>query len=312
MRTFVIFTLVLVFSCLTISAQELVKQELERNGLHYPWMVTITNGYNLGVQGSVLGTSTTRNADDQIIGISNNRGSYGTGMSPGISVDYLLNKNISVGLAGEYLIGSSITTNEDTQDGAALQSESKMQAIRVAPRVTVSSHITKRTSLFARVGVDFVLGPVINSTSNFIGDFLPEGALDPGMLPPGFEDFIPVLDNLEINTKTRGNFSPAVMLQLGAQFRFSQLLGMQVALDYRGYTFVNKSSTTEVSGLGLIGSFLSVPYLSEVNYTSELNANSNNTSVNAENVDFTAPRDELEQRFAASSLGIRVGLSVYF
>lgn len=312
MRTIVIFTIVLVFFSLAISAQELVKQELEGNGLHYPWMVTITNGYNLGVQGSVLGTSTTRNADDQIIGISNNSGSYGTGMSPGISVDYLLNENISVGIAGEYLIGSSITTNEDSQDGAALQSESKMQSIRVAPRVTVSSHITKKTSLFARVGADFMLGPVINSTSNFVSDFLPEEAFDPGMLPPGFEDFIPVLDNVEINTKTRGNFSPAVMLQLGAQFRFSQLLGMQVALDYRGYTFVTQSSTTEVSGLGLFGSFLNVPYLSEVNYTSELNANSNSTAVNADNIDFTAPRDELEQRFGASSLGIRVGLSVYF
>lgn len=275
-------------------------------------MVTLTNGYNLGIQGSVLGTTTTRDADNEIIGISNNSGSFGTGMSPGIGVDYMFNKNIAVGLAGEYLIGWSITSNEDTPNGAELKSESKMRAIRVAPRITVFSQITPKTSLFARAGVDIILGPVLNETSNFSDDLLDGLGFDPGMLPTGFEDFIPTFDNIEINTTTRGRYSPAVMLQLGAQFRFGERLGMQIALDYRGYTFVTQSSTSEVSGLGLLGSFLDIPYLNEVNYSSELNANSNNTEVNAENVDFSAPRDELEQRFGASSLGLRVGLSVYF
>jgi hypothetical protein len=304
MRLFILATFIFFHSVTNLKAQETDPDK--------KWMLTITNGYNLGVQGSVLGTTTTRNADNEITGISNNSGSYGAGMSPGIGIDYLLTRNIAVGLAGEYLIGWSMTTNEDISDGVSLKAESKMRAVRVAPRITFFSEVTPKTSLFARVGADFVLRPVINETSNFSGDLFSGGDFDPDMIPPGFADFFPALDDVEINTTTRGNYSPGLMVQLGAQFRFGERLGMQVALDYRGYTFVTQSSSTEISGLGLFGSFLNLPYLTEVKYTDELNTSSNNLEVNPENVDFSAPRDELQQRFGASSLGVRIGLTVRF
>lgn len=276
------------------------------------WTISAEFAYNWGIHGTIQGNSTQLNDDGNIISQRSIGQSFGGGISPGIGIDYRLTKNLAIGIGAAYFMGQTFVTEEVVGNDTPFRAEAKMRAPRVSPRVTFYSQISPKIQLFARAGLDFVMRPVIEETSSGPLDVPLPFDFDTDLFPIDLGDFFPELNDIQTESRTTGRCNPGAVLQLGLDYQLNQRLSIQLALDYRGYTFVADKGTSEISGLGFLDGLINVPYLNEVNYTDELTATSNNIEFNTTNPDFNAPREELEFRSGASSLGLRVGLAVNF
>lgn len=270
--------------------------------------ISIEYGQQMGIQHQILGISTVRQVETgQVTRVENISGSFGCGMSPGLAVDYNLTNNIQVGFAGDYVFGRTITTDKTTRGDSETETTASLSALRIAPRLSLSTALSDQMSWFARVGIDFVFMAKMKEESSMpfsaFEDFLPDPSLFPDEL----------LSGVSTSSTTTGKFAPGIALQTGIHYRLSDRFGVQAAIEYRGYNFTTKHTELEIEDpngiLGLISAF---PFLSETEYVESLGTTSNNESMrNPEDLNLFAPRQDLEQKKPASALGLRVGLTIY-
>lgn len=270
---------------------------------HSKLQIGVEYGYLFGIHPQNLGSEISGS------GLTGNNltetaltGSYGRGMSPGIFVDYYLTEHIAIGFSADYHLGCVITSGGGNLAGlGSVTSESRSQWLRIAPRLSFQVPVGEKFHMIARAGADFTPMTRISSTTR--------GSLDFD-LPTDIPFPLPGLDlSGEFTEEWQGRFGVGVQFQVGFGMKISELIDLNLSLDYRGYTFVSASyeiSDFEFAGFPVPAGFLDT-YDTQANYVNELNASSNNEAYN-DNANRNQPREELAERFNASALGARISL----
>lgn len=294
-------TIVLTLLCASTHAQSPVEPNSKR------LRIGIEYGQQLGIQHQVLGTRTTQDeATGETTNIENISWSLGCGMSPGIAVDYSLTKNIQVGFAGDYVFGRTITTNELKRGSTSSKTTAALRAMRIAPRLSLTTPISTKVDLFARVGVDLVFMAKLKEEAEISLSMFEDLLPDPSMFPD-------MAGGITATWTTTGKFAPGIAFQTGVHYRINERFGLQVAIEYRGYNFTTKHTEIEIDDpTGYLGLLSAVPFISQTDYVESLGNTSNNETMrDPEDLNLFAPRQALEQKKPASSLGLRVGFSIW-
>ncbi|TVR38548.1 MAG: hypothetical protein EA392_08725 [Cryomorphaceae bacterium] len=263
--------------------------------------IGVEYGYLLGVHPQNLGSDISGAGAGINITETAITGSFGRGMSPGIFMDYYLTEHVAIGFSADYHFGCLINSGGGSLAGlGSLTSESRSQWLRIAPRLSFQMPVSDKFHLIARAGADFTPISNIRRTTKGTLDF---------ELPGDIPFPLPGIDlSGEFTEDWRGRFGVGVQFQVGFGMKVSDLIDLNLSLDYRGYTFVAASSEVsdfQLGGFNLPG--FQDPYDTQVNYVNELNATSNNEAYN-DNVNRNQPREELAERFNASALGARISL----
>lgn len=269
--------------------------------------ISVEYGQHMGILHQIVGVSTTQHPETgETTKVENISESFGCGASPGITLDYSLTKNIQVGFAGDYIFGRHITTNELIRGGSTSESIAWLSALRIAPRISLTTEIANKLDWFVRVGVDLVFMAEMKEESNIPFSMF-EDFIDPSLFPPD------ALGDISTTTTTTGKFAPGLAFQTGIHYRLNDRFGLQLAVEYRGYNFTTKHSEIEIEDPnGVLGFISSVPFLSQTDYVESLGGASNNETMrNPEDLNLFAPREDLQQKKPASSLGLRIGFSIW-
>jgi len=152
-----------------------------------------------------------------------NYGTFGKGIPVSLEAAYFFNENIGVQLDATYLLGLSVTANENTVAGSVAKDYSKTTQFRLSPQLVIKTEM----GLYTRAGL--VL-PLLGKTTRYSDN-------------ESNSAFLGAKTRVEVEAK--GKFSLGFIGAVGYQFGLSDKLSIFGEIEYVGLSI--KRKTTEVT-----------------------------------------------------------------
>lgn len=224
-------------------------------------------------------------------------GTLGGGLNIGIAPGYMINEYIGIELGVNYFVGEK----------KVISDYSTSLADRYAKTTANSNQLRVLPSIFLRTGGDkfyayaksSLVIPLVGSTVGVVEESKIDGMTNKAILE-------------RTSTTTNGSFTVGFRGALGMGYQITEKIGLNLEVAYTSLSIKPKNRTVDsytINGNEMIEGFS--PYIKDITYVDELNANSNNSSNNP-NFDFDKPKEELATKTNFSQLGVSLGVKISF
>lgn len=244
-------------------------------------------GYGFSSPTDLLGTKTEiDNAGNTTE--SNIYGSFGAGLNSSINVGYMFGEHFGVDLGINYFLGSKVISSETNTPVGFSKVTSHSNQLRLIPSFVMSTG--GKLSLYTRAGFIF---PTIGVTiSELRGDFMGS--------------------TTEQDFETKGAFTVGYHGAFGGKYNVNDHISLFAEISGAYLRIKSKTRTqTKSTSNGVDILDMMTTYQKEINYTDELNGNSNNYSINP-NASGDSAREELATKSNYNGAFLNVGVKYYF